>query len=236
MKKILAVISLIALFQESAQAQYGTYGEYASAKIQFPADASNGYARALFSGQILWNFNTDRWVFTRNAANNDGAAMLVEGNGHISFISFAGMGNSSRTMNDAEFKAGTKLYINNDGRVGIGTRSPSLGYLLSVSGKIISEGVRVNAVANWPDYVFLPTYKLRPLSEVELYIKQHKHLPEVPAAAEVAKDGIDLAEMNATLLKKVEELTLYLIEQDKQLKKQNETIKELQKEVEALQK
>jgi len=69
-----------------------------------------------------------------------------------------------------------------------------------------------------PDYVFEPDYDLASLTEIEAYVKQHKHLPEVPSVAEVARDGLDLAEMNLLLLKKVEELTLYIISQEQRIK------------------
>ena len=65
--------------------------------------------------------------------------------------------------------------------------------------------------AAWPDYVFAPTYKLRSLPETARYIQAHGHLPDVPSAAEVEQNGIELAAMNAALLRKVEELTLHLI-------------------------
>jgi hypothetical protein len=72
-----------------------------------------------------------------------------------------------------------------------------------------------------PDYVFEPGYKLQSLSDLEAYVKANKHLPEVPSAREMEK-GVDLAEMNLKLLKKVEELTLRVIEMDKQMKKLEE--------------
>jgi len=87
-----------------------------------------------------------------------------------------------------------------------------------------------------PDYVFAPNYALRPLAEVERFVRQNSHLPEVPSAAEVAKDGLALGEMNATLLKKVEELTLYLIEQNKQILEQKNLINEQNKRIEKLEK
>lgn len=105
------------------------------------------------------------------------------------------------------------------GAVSIGTTTAPSGYKLAVGGKTVTEEVVVKLQGNWPDYVFEPDYNLMPLSELERYIKQNKHLPDVPEAKEVADKGIALGELNATLLKKVEELTLYLIE----LKKENET-------------
>lgn len=70
---------------------------------------------------------------------------------------------------------------------------------------------------NWSDYVFLPSYNLKPLQEVELYIKKHGHLENIPSEEEVLKKGIDLGEMNRLLLEKVEELTLYTIELNKKI-------------------
>ena len=68
-----------------------------------------------------------------------------------------------------------------------------------------------------PDYVFEPTYDLKPLAEIETYIKENKHLPEVPSAKEMEKNGVQLGEMNMLLLKKIEELTLHIIEQNKRI-------------------
>jgi len=91
------------------------------------------------------------------------------------------------------------------------------GYKLAINGSAIAAAIFVKLYSAWPDYVFKPTYQLRPLTEVKAYIDQHQHLPEVPSADEVAKEGLNLGEMNKLLMKKVEELTLYLIENQKQI-------------------
>jgi hypothetical protein len=91
------------------------------------------------------------------------------------------------------------------------------GYDLYVAGGIRSTTVKVDAYSNWPDYVFAPTYKLMSLKATEEYINENQHLPGVPSAAEIQETGIDLAEMNAILLKKIEELTLQLIDLQKQV-------------------
>lgn len=70
----------------------------------------------------------------------------------------------------------------------------------------------VKLQSNWPDYVFEPDYKLLGLDELRAFIKQHKHLPEIPSAKEVEENGVSVGEMNALLLKKIEELTLHMIE------------------------
>ncbi len=95
------------------------------------------------------------------------------------------------------------------GNVGIGTSTPSA--MLEVNGTIRSEEVRVEAV-NAPDYVFEADYDLRSLREIEEYIQEFGHLPEVPSAAELEEKGMGVSEMNLLLLKKIEELTLYLLE------------------------
>jgi len=115
------------------------------------------------------------------------------------------------------------LTVTTTGNVGIGTADPK-GYKLAVNGNAIFEKVVVKQYQNWPDYVFYRSYRLRPLSEVEQYIQQYRHLPDVPSATEVEKNGLNLGDNQATLLKKIEELTLYLIEQNKEIAKKNNEV------------
>jgi hypothetical protein len=115
------------------------------------------------------------------------------------------------------------MSLNRNGVVMIGTWNPG-SYKLAVTGKIEATGeVRVftDGTLNFPDYVFAPEYKLRTLEETEQYVKENHHLPEVPSAAEIAKEGMSLNGMSEILLKKIEEMTLYLIE----MKKENEELK-----------
>ncbi|TCC97699.1 hypothetical protein [Pedobacter hiemivivus] len=107
--------------------------------------------------------------------------------------------------------------------VGIGT-SDTKGYKLAVAGNMIAESVKVQLQGSWPDYVFKSTYILPSLQETEKHIEDNGHLPGIPSAAEVKANGIDLGEMNAALLKKIEELTLYLIEQKKEIITQKQQI------------
>jgi hypothetical protein len=126
--------------------------------------------------------------------------------------------------------------IRGDGKVGIGTiQLNDAAYRLFVETGIRTRKVKVDQ-AVWSDYVFHSTYRLRPLSELEQYIQQHHHLPEVPSAAEVEKDGLDLGDNQAALLKKIEELTLYVIEQNKMYKEQSQKLEQQQREIEALKK
>lgn len=113
----------------------------------------------------------------------------------------------------------TSLFINSVGNVGIGTLAVPNNYKLAVNGAAIATSMKVQLKANWPDFVFLKDYKLPTLTEVKTYIDKNRHLPDMPSADEVHANGLDLGEMNRLLLKKVEELTLYLIEKDGQFNK-----------------
>lgn len=112
-----------------------------------------------------------------------------------------------------------RMVIDNRGYIGIGTAAPK--ETLSVNGNIRSKQIKVET-ANWPDYVFKKDYQMPSLKEVKAYIDQNQHLPEVPSEEQITKEGLNLGEMNKLLLKKVEELTLYLIEKDKIQQEQKE--------------
>lgn len=102
-----------------------------------------------------------------------------------------------------------------NGKVGIGTTDPA--YLLSVKGTIGCGEVIVEDVTQWADFVFEDDYKLMPLQELDIYIQENKHLPEIPTTKEVEENGISIGEMNSKLLQKIEELTLYVIELQKEV-------------------
>ena len=116
------------------------------------------------------------------------------------------------------------MLINGDGNVAIGTMDPK-GHKLAVAGSIISESVIVKLQSQWADYVFKPSYRLPSLTEVQAYIKKNKHLSEMPAAAEIAKDGVNLGEIVRVQTQKIEELTLYLLQQREEIKELRRLIK-----------
>ena len=121
------------------------------------------------------------------------------------------------------------------GVVSVGTATAPAGYKLAVGGKIIAEEVAVKLQTNWPDYVFESGYQLLPLAELEKFVTGQKHLPEVPAAADIEKNGLAVGEMNAVLLKKIEELTLYMIEANKKIESLSAKLQEQQREIATLQ-
>jgi hypothetical protein len=119
------------------------------------------------------------------------------------------------------------IYVNTSGNVGLGTMNPTS--MLTVAGNINSREVKVTVDAG-ADFVFDNNYNLPSLDVVDKYIIENKHLPEIASADEMKKEGINLSEMNIKLLQKIEELTLYVIEQSKEikaLKKENESFKTL---------
>ncbi|MBN2038381.1 MAG: InlB B-repeat-containing protein [Chitinispirillaceae bacterium] len=112
---------------------------------------------------------------------------------------------------------------NIDDMVGIGVPAPT--EKLEVAGTVKCNAVKINGwTLNAPDYVFAPGYKKPTIAEVEQYIKKNRHLPGVKSAAEIKENGLDLVEMNMILLQKIEELTLYAIEQQKQIQELNKKI------------
>lgn len=112
------------------------------------------------------------------------------------------------------------LTIKDNGRVGIGTTAIPSDFKLAVAGKIIAEEISVKLQSAWPDYVFEQNYSLKPLDQVEQFVKTNKHLPGIPSASQIEENGISIGEMQNKLLQKIEELTLYVIEQQKEIERQ----------------
>ena len=105
---------------------------------------------------------------------------------------------------------------------------------LIVEKQVLTSDLNIIPKPHWRDFVFENDYKLKTLPEVEEFIKENKHLPEIPSAKEIEKNGLMLAEMNMALLKKMEEMTLYMIEQNKELKTLKEQIKNQDNEIQLL--
>lgn len=135
-----------------------------------------------------------------------------EGSGDIKFTT---MENNSATSK-------VQMLIDKNGNVGIGTHTPDAK--LAVNGLIHTKEVKVDLIG-WPDYVFEEDYKLPTLQEVEQHIKENGHLKDIPSANKVEADGVKLGEMNKMLLQKVEELTLYIIQMNKELEEVKSQLK-----------
>jgi len=116
------------------------------------------------------------------------------------------------------------------GKVGIGTITPS--HALAVNGTVRAKEVIVES--GWADYVFAEDYEMTSLTEVEQHIRKHRHLPGIPPASEIERGGVNLGEMQARMLAKIEELTLHLIAQEKQMLEQRDALSAQQQEINGL--
>jgi len=161
------------------------------------------------------------------SGNTYGHYATVSTQGTGTAFAFRGIANNDK---DWAFYGTGNSYFSGDVRVGT-TSDPYTGqYKLIVNGRILSEEVRVQNSDDWPDYVFKEGYKLKTLSEVESYIEKYQHLPNIPPAAVVEREGIALGDMQIRLMEKVEELTLYLIAQQKEIDNLKNQIKRLSNE------
>jgi hypothetical protein len=157
--------------------------------------------------------STNMWR-GRIVSSGDGSAVVM---GEVN-------GKASLGGHNAALTAWSDLCVNwGGGNVGIGTQNPT--QKLTVNGTIYGKEVKVDLNVPGPDYVFEKDYKLTSLDEIKSYIDQHKHLPEVPSAKEMEQNGINVSEMNMILLKKVEELTLMMIQIKAQTDQQIQSLK-----------
>jgi hypothetical protein len=191
-------------------------GRVGSAVAMFGADA-NGVTISANNPEIGFNFFYNGGTKTIKAGYASNIGMFPStGDVYI--------GNFNGAVSTTDYGAITGyqncMYIKQNGNIGIGTTNPT--YKLAVNGTIRTKEVIVET--GWADYVFEKDYKLPSLKEVEQYIKNNKHLPEIPSAQEIQKNGLSVGEIQTKMMQKIEELTLYVIELQKQideLKKNN---------------
>ena len=187
--------------------------------------------------------NTQGWGRVMDLRGHSHAKMLITNSdasyktGLFTHTNWYGGGGFAGTESNHNFHLVTgytpRLSILTNGNVGIGTTNPQA--MLAVNGPIHAKEIKV-MTSGWSDFVFEKDYELPSLEEVENHIKEKGHLPDIPSEAEVMKDGITLGEMNSKLLQKIEELTLYMIEQNKRheilrrevgvLKQENKALKD----------
>jgi hypothetical protein len=160
--------------------------------------------------------------------SDQGASIELRGDG-TPYIDFS---NNSTSDYIARIMLNSNNILEVAGNVGIGTNATN-GYKLAVGGNMVAEEIVVKLRENWPDYVFNDKYEKPELIEVENYIRDNGHLPNIPDAQEVSNNGINLGEMQIKLLEKIEELTLYLIEQDKKLEKLENDYELLKKKIDS---
>jgi hypothetical protein len=192
-------------------------------------NVSSGYLTT--KSYHVYNHYKGNMVFEKLDANglNPVTQMYIQGG-----TGFVGIGLATSVVPQAKLHVQGTSYFTDNMVVGASLPTPfSVGGVnakLSVKGIIVAEKLKVT-LTGWPDYVFDDSYQLPSLETVEAYIKTNKHLANVPSAEEVEKNGLDVGDNNAALLRKVEELTLYLIEQNKKLKEQNDKLAEQNKRI-----
>ena len=186
--------------------------------LHLGTDGSSADGAALIHCNSSWT--------TSGANVADGTTLYGFGAGGLNLTAF----NSGGSMNfytGGNTSSNLRAVITSDGKMGIGTTNPGT-FRLAVEGNIGARKIVVTHTTPWPDYVFKKAYKLPTLDEIEKFVQINQHLPEIPSAEDVKKNGIDLGENQALLLKKIEELTLIVIEQNKKLIEQDKRITELQ--------
>lgn len=134
---------------------------------------------------------------------------------------------SNGATNWAGYFGSGNVYMANELRVGSGSFNGAVGYKVMIDGKMIAEEVRIQNSSLWPDYVFKDDYQLSSLEEVAAHIESRHHLPGIPSAAEVKENGQHLGEMQIRMMEKIEELTLYLIDLNQELKSVKTELSEL---------
>jgi hypothetical protein len=166
---------------------------------------------------------------------DNGHKLQVTGNSHFNgtqqvtgAVRFSGLTNDNSLTRVLVSDANGGVYYRDASSIAF---NDVLNSSLAVNGTISAQKMKITQTGIWPDYVFSSTYHLPSLKDVEQFIRQNSHLPGIPSAAEVQKKGIDVGEHQAALLKKIEELTLYTIDQKKEIDFQKEELKSLKEQI-----
>tara|TARA_Y100001960_G_C14681773_1_gene831574 strand:- start:479 stop:1129 length:651 start_codon:yes stop_codon:yes gene_type:complete len=173
-----------------------------------------------FEGAVTINGNL-------TAGNGDWGALVINGAGDNDWLFNAHNNNNSLYLRVKENQPSWSKYIlainRASGNVGIGTHNPGT-WKLAVNGKIRAKEIKVET--DWSDFVFEDHYRLPTLKEVEEFIQKNGHLKDIPSAKDVEENGVLLGEMDSKLLQKIEEMTLYIIDQNKEIENFKKLFKE----------
>lgn len=180
--------------------------------------ARNGYTAA--GTLYLQNEGGELAIGAKTTINKDGQALVLNGvNPYMSFL-------QSGTQRGYIQQSGTTLFMgNNTGKIRIDADQVAIGgvlstadnYKLAVTGKVICDELKVKLNSAWPDYVFNDNHKKPGIYELDNFIQQHRHLPNIPPAATLEKEGLEIGDMQRRMMEKIEELTLYIIDLQKQI-------------------
>jgi hypothetical protein len=165
---------------------------------------------ATYSPLTLYSYGAKVQNYLECTGSTTTNGIIIKHNASVGSVLWCGNTGGTSAWTDPSV---LKIY---DGRVSIGADTTYADYKLAVNGKIRCREMKVT-LSDWPDYVFGKNYHLSSLKDVEKYIEENNHLPEMPSAREVTEKGVDLGDMNARLVKKVEELTLYIISLQKEM-------------------
>jgi len=200
----------------------GTSSPLTKLDIQGPSTGNGGRVMFTDNGNYSPYMAMYRWTgVASNYFQTTIGDMIDLQNGSLSFQTGAGGGAAI----GSDPQTTRMIILANSGNVGIGTTAPQS--LLSVNGTITTKEVIVTNTG-WPDYVFNPGYRVRPLTEVASFIKEHHHLPDIPSEAEAQEKGVSLGDMQARLLSKIEELTLHMIQADEKNRELQQRIAQLE--------
>lgn len=236
MKKAIVTLAILAMSVLAAQAQYTTLGIGISSPIGTlhvhsgtPVSGSNYLTTFHMSNGTTGTTATDGLIISQSnnkvtirqyenadfVLTNSNGNLTLKSNGRIQTSGDLIVG-SALVVNGA-INFNNNYYFDANGNMSVG-RSARIGngFYCDLDGNLKVMHLKVTQT-DWPDYVFGESHELMPINDVEQYVKQNGHLPNVPSAEEVEKDGMDVGEMNRLLLEKVEELTLYIIDLQKQL-------------------
>lgn len=178
-------------------------------------------AKLHVSGNILQDNGGSNVFQAKNSSGSIETWMWPRWSDNVMYTNFGSGGWNIRNNTSVNV-----MYLTNGGSVGIGTTNPGTDKL-AVNGTIRAKELYLTTTG-WSDFVFEPGYNLRTLLQVENFIKKNGHLPEIPSQKEVEEKGVGVIDMQSKLLQKIEELTLYLIEQNKKNEEQNKRIQELE--------
>lgn len=230
-----SAVGTIGIF--NASTSFGqSYQVFAPTSLQTMSlgDGANYGVGLWWSSYIGFNLkhSNGTWLTNGDGGSNGGSGVVGGINGSLQFMTVPGSaGGQPQTVQDANMYSHVKMLLTPDGNLHIGPTAPTGTHSdakLSVDGKVVSKSVYVTS-QNWADFVFEPTYTPMSLPTLETYLRRNKHLPAIPAASQVEANGYNLGEMDAKLLQSIEELTLHVIELNKQNQQLQARTAELEK-------
>ena len=199
------------------------YGDFSSLKLGFNAQTGIGTTNPIGNFQVHDPDSHHNVMYLTPMSNTGDSSSIFFAEDDDAetgmYWMYDGYGNRMELRGKTSYGSfGPHILIKrNSGDIAIGGENFAAGYKLSIEGKVICEEVRVSLNEDWPDYVFGDDYSLLPITALEKHINEKGHLPNIPAAEEIQSSGIELGEMQRLMMEKIEELSLYIIQQEKRI-------------------